>query len=73
MWLHNTSGVAKVTISLSPVHMEQTISSMAMKETTLSMAVDTESTKPSKVVKVMTKSMLLLKSTSRTTVKVTCW
>ena len=37
------------------------------------MAVDTDSTKPSKVVKVMTKSMLLLNSTSRTTVKVTCW
>jgi hypothetical protein len=43
--------------------MEQTLSSMAMKETTFSTAVDTESTKPFKVVKVTTKSMLLLNST----------
>ena len=54
----NTSGVVKVTTLFTPVIMEPLFSSTAMKET-ISSSVDTaEPTKPSKVVKVMIKSML---------------
>lgn len=65
--LASISGVAKATIAFRPVPHQQTLfTSTAMKETIFFAVEIKESTKPSKVVKVMIKSALYHKSSTLT-------